>query len=235
MRESLEEFRHFLEAAARRYPSKQALARAIGITPGRLSRVLKGEHSLDVINCLRLAQLTGDAPGDVLRVAGKQDVAELLAALYGEAPTLSPADREVLEAWRTLNLYQRELLRALIDDMAVTHHGERPRRDVPKRAVHVLKPTAPAGSVVTAARRDATQGGQEFVGTLTDGEATVVSRAQRARESKEAAAIDRLTRAAEQAESVDRPVVVGRAVGQHAATARARSSARRPRVGKHRR
>jgi hypothetical protein len=83
---SAEGFQELLEQAAKRLGSKQALATAIGITPGRLSRLLGGEYSMEVINCLRLAKIISRKPDDVLRMAGKDDVADLIVELYGPAP-----------------------------------------------------------------------------------------------------------------------------------------------------
>lgn len=112
------EFREFLEAAARRYETKDAFAKALGITPGRLSRVLGGEHSLDVLNCLKLAKLTGESPSRVLRVAGKSAIADLIEGLYGpSAPALSPSQRELLDEWDTLSQRSRESLRILMREL----------------------------------------------------------------------------------------------------------------------
>lgn len=106
------EFRDLLEAAAKAYPTKREFARAIGITPGRLSRVLGGEHSLDVGNCLTLATLTGESPSRVLRAAGKGDIADAIEALYGpSAPSVSPKEREILDAWNALTPGARDALR----------------------------------------------------------------------------------------------------------------------------
>ena len=105
----MSEFRDLLEAAAKAYPTKKAFAKAIGITPGRLSRVLGGEHSLDVGNCLTLAKLTGEPPSRVLRVAGKGDIADSIEALYGpSAKIVSPKERAVLDLWNALTQRARE-------------------------------------------------------------------------------------------------------------------------------
>jgi transcriptional regulator with XRE-family HTH domain len=238
VRESLDAFRQFLETAARRFPSKQALAKAIGITPGRLSRVLKGEHSLDVVNCLRLAKLTGDSPGEVLRVAGKNEVAELIEGFYGRAaPAIHPADRIVVDRWHALTAPQRELMLTVIDQILGPYYDGARVQNAP---IDVPKPTQAidASAHGGATRRDAV-GGQKFERPSLSGEtadeATTVPRAQRARTSKEAAAIDRLTRAAEQATPLGGSAGADRAARQHAATVGAIASSRRPRTGKHRR
>jgi transcriptional regulator with XRE-family HTH domain len=112
------EFRDLLETAAKKYPTKKEFAKAIGITPGRLSRVLGGEHSLDVGNCLTLAKLTGESPSRVLRVAGKGEIADAIETLYGPAaPSISPRDREVLRVWNNLSPRAQENLRVIMVDL----------------------------------------------------------------------------------------------------------------------
>lgn len=132
----MSEFRDLLEAAAKAYPTKKAFARAIGITPGRLSRVLGGEHSLDVGNCLTLARLTGESPSRVLRVAGKVDIAEAIEAVYGpSAKSVSPKEREILEIWNALTQRAREGLWLTMSELP---------RAATKRSEHFQEATAPA-------------------------------------------------------------------------------------------
>lgn len=126
----MSEFRDLLETAAKGYRTKKAFARAIGITAGRLSRVLGGEHSLDVGNCLRLAKLIGEAPSRVLRVAGKGDIADLIEAQYGPgAKAVSPLEREFLDVWNALSERAREGLRLTMSELPrriakPQHYGE---------------------------------------------------------------------------------------------------------------
>lgn len=90
------------------FGSQTALGKAIGVSASRLSRVMSGEeHSLEVLNCLKLADVTGRSPSVVLRAAGKGDVADLIEKLYGKArpagePAIPPIDREHLEKWQRL-------------------------------------------------------------------------------------------------------------------------------------
>jgi transcriptional regulator with XRE-family HTH domain len=60
-------------------------ARAIGISPSTLSRwlIAAPSHPPGTDVCLRIAHLTQVSPAGVLRAAGKDEVAELLDALYG--------------------------------------------------------------------------------------------------------------------------------------------------------
>jgi transcriptional regulator with XRE-family HTH domain len=114
------EFRDLLETAARRFPTKHAFARALGITPGRLSRVLGGEHSLDVLNCLKLAKLTGLSASEVLRVAGKGDIADLLEDLYGHArPAIPPSIRVIVEQVESLPPRARNALERFLENFVV--------------------------------------------------------------------------------------------------------------------
>lgn len=97
---TVSEFPELLERAAAKFPSKQAFAKALGITPSRFSRLLQGQFSLEVVNCLRLAKIAGERPSTVLRAAGKNDVADLIEELYGaEGNPLTPAQRELIEVW----------------------------------------------------------------------------------------------------------------------------------------
>lgn len=84
-------FLELLERLERRYGSKQAVAAAIGITPSRYSRVRRGNaYGLNTENCLRLAVIGEWDVDQVLRAAGKADVADMLAILYGRSPVKHP-------------------------------------------------------------------------------------------------------------------------------------------------
>src|SRR4051794_6397965 len=116
---AVNEFRELLESTARRFPSKQAFAKAIGVTPSRFSRVLAGQHSLNVLNCLRLAKLAGVPPSTVLHAAKKHEIAALLEELYGPEPVgLIAEEIEMLETWRRLTPEARDGLRAVLAGMA---------------------------------------------------------------------------------------------------------------------
>lgn len=100
-------FAELLNGFVRRFGSQTALGKAIDISASRLSRVMAGQHSLEVVNCLRLAEVTGESPSVVLRAAGKGDVADLIERMYGAArpalaPSLSPAQRDLIDDWQAL-------------------------------------------------------------------------------------------------------------------------------------
>lgn len=78
------------------------LAEAVGLHQSSFSRgAAKG--TLSVESLLKLAQVTGEPPGDVLRLAGKDDVADLLDDLYGTTgATVSRTELRVIQAYRAL-------------------------------------------------------------------------------------------------------------------------------------
>lgn len=82
--------RKILDAYLEHYDSHADAAEPLGITGSRLGRIRKGENSPEVGTCLRLAMAGGFKPGDVLRAAGKGDVADLLDTLYGKVGTALP-------------------------------------------------------------------------------------------------------------------------------------------------
>jgi hypothetical protein len=230
--ESVSQFSELLNRAVATFPNRSAFAKAMGLNASRLSRALNtGDFPFNVANCLRLAQVSGESPSVVLRAAGKGDIADLIEALYGRDRNelLSAEERALLDQWRRLDPNARAGLHALL--------GSR------FRSSGVQKTRKGSDRIGESARGGATQAdtgaGKEFVEPRTipqtNGQATGIPGAQRAREGKEAAAIDRLTRAAEQADAVGRAARPPRAAGQHAATPRARATARGARAGKHRR
>lgn len=106
------------------YGTQDALAKAIGISPSRISRVLKNPDSLAVANCLRLAKVTGLSPDEIFRAAGKTEIAELIHELYGPAATPSGRERVLAEmSEETLQTF-----RNLMDQMAKDSKRKRGRR-----------------------------------------------------------------------------------------------------------
>lgn len=96
-----------------RFGSKHALARAIKISPSRLGRAMKGEHSFSVRNCLRLAKETGLPADDILRAANKIEESELIRELYGPAAPRQPQDSFLFN----LSEEGRQALRTLMSEM----------------------------------------------------------------------------------------------------------------------
>lgn len=98
--------------------SKQDLARAVGISPSTLSRLLEGRPPSTEL-CLRLATQTHTNASRILRAAGKGAVADLIEDLYGAAASrrqvfrgfrLTPVEQRRTTTVRTLS---REGLRAV--------------------------------------------------------------------------------------------------------------------------
>jgi hypothetical protein len=86
------------------YPTVRAMAQALGIDPSHLSRAMgPSGQPFDVLRCLRLAQITGEPPGAILRAAGKHDIAVLIEGLYGTPNRLlTPQQQQLLEALATI-------------------------------------------------------------------------------------------------------------------------------------
>ena len=104
-----------LDEAVGQLGTQRAVADALGITTSRLGRIRKGEHSLDVLNCLKLARAMRRSPSSVLAAAGKKDVAEMIELLYGRDQGGLPADeRELLHDWSLLDEQERRAFRLLI-------------------------------------------------------------------------------------------------------------------------
>jgi hypothetical protein len=73
-----------------RFPSQIAFANAIGVSSSRAGRAMKGQDSLNTLNCLRLAAAVGEPPSRILRAANKGEIADLLEQLYGRQATAIP-------------------------------------------------------------------------------------------------------------------------------------------------
>jgi hypothetical protein len=86
------------------FGSVRAFAKALKIAPSHLSRAMGRQgQPFDVRACLRLAQVTGESPSEILRAAGKGDLVKLIEELYGAAPpVLTVPQRELLDAWNRL-------------------------------------------------------------------------------------------------------------------------------------
>lgn len=82
--------RELLDRALEKLGQKQRVAKLLGIKPPWFSRVYNGtapSGSLGMEPCFKLADLLGESPQDVLRLAGKADMADALDRLYGTTRT----------------------------------------------------------------------------------------------------------------------------------------------------
>jgi hypothetical protein len=114
------EFKVLLNRIVRNFPSHGALAKALGVTPSRLSRALSGaggDFPFNVVNCLRLAKLSGESPSQILRAAKKGEIADLIEGLYGRdrGGLLTQDERTFLARISALDAGDRELLQKLMD------------------------------------------------------------------------------------------------------------------------
>src|ERR1051326_4636029 len=100
-----EKFKELLSRVVDKFPTRLAFAKAIGMTSSRLSRALNtGDFPFNVANCLRLAKISGESPTEILRAAGKKDVADLIESLYGKDRTrlLTTSEKELLDMWNAM-------------------------------------------------------------------------------------------------------------------------------------
>jgi hypothetical protein len=124
-----EGFKELLNRIVDKFPSRLAFAREIGMTSSRLSRALnEGDFPFNVANCLRLAKISGESATDILRAAGKEDVADLIESLYGKDRTrlLTAPERELLDDFESLTPRARESLKILLRDLAPRKKQKRP-------------------------------------------------------------------------------------------------------------
>lgn len=71
---------------------------------------------MEVVNCLRLAKVTGESPDRVLRLAKKSEIADLIQELYGR-PSLTGAQRALLDRWGVLKQPAKVGLEAVLQEL----------------------------------------------------------------------------------------------------------------------
>jgi hypothetical protein len=114
-------FRIYLDRAAKHLGSQVALARALGIDPTRISRLMRGNGDyahLNFENCLRLAALLDELPAEVLRAAGHTDQAVLLEKLCGPPEgerSVRSSEWALLQAWRGLSAEKQAAVLTLLE------------------------------------------------------------------------------------------------------------------------
>jgi transcriptional regulator with XRE-family HTH domain len=114
-----DELRQLLQAEVVRLGTKRSVAKALGLTEGRLGRVLRGEFSLSVLSCLRFSKTSGAPPGQILRAAEKGEVADLIEELYAvNENTASPGELELLRRYRRVGAKGQSLVREVISTFA---------------------------------------------------------------------------------------------------------------------
>ena len=97
------EFTAWVERLIRdKFRTKRALASAVGLTESPFGRGVEA-GSLGVDSLLRLAMAAEAHPSDVLRMAGKGEIADLIERLYGPGrDALTEPQRQLLELWARL-------------------------------------------------------------------------------------------------------------------------------------
>lgn len=82
----MNDFQKLLQDISAQFPTTLAMAKAIGVNASRLSRALNGDsYPFDALRCLRMAHATGRNATQILRAAGKGELADLIERLYGDA------------------------------------------------------------------------------------------------------------------------------------------------------
>jgi transcriptional regulator with XRE-family HTH domain len=120
------DFSKYLQRIAEEFATKKALADAIGMGQPRLSHALSGEdgYTFNVENCLRLAKIANRPASEVLRVAGKGDIAELLEHLYPRpGKRITGEQRDLLDDWALLDTDEQDAFRRLIRARAKEKRG----------------------------------------------------------------------------------------------------------------
>lgn len=86
-----------------RFPTASVLAHEIGMSLSAFSRGVREEGTLSVENCLALARVLGEHPSRVLRLAGRETVAEHIDHLFNnEENTFSEREHDIIRLWRDL-------------------------------------------------------------------------------------------------------------------------------------
>lgn len=135
----MKDFTELLNRIAAGFPTRQALAEGVKVNASRLSRVLNGTDkypSFNIENCLRLAQLSGESPSDILRAADKADIAVLIESLYGPERRVSdPVVQDLLVQWPTFSADERSFIRHNVAMLLRARHPpeehdrERPQKE----------------------------------------------------------------------------------------------------------
>jgi hypothetical protein len=90
-----------------RFGTPTALAKTIGLHLTPFSRGV-ASGTFNVVNLLKLAKVANEPPSNVLRMAGKGDVADLIESLYGGA-AMTPQQREVSALLDRMDPHDRSL------------------------------------------------------------------------------------------------------------------------------
>lgn len=107
----------FLEARSAKFGNLQKLAKAMRVTFSGFLRGVK-QGTLSAENCLRLAEVLGEEPAVIFRVANKAALADQFERLYGKtANPMTDEERTLVATWRALTTTAREGLRLTMSEL----------------------------------------------------------------------------------------------------------------------
>lgn len=103
-----------------RFGTQTALANAIGLQLTSFSRGAE-DGTFSVVNLLKLARATDTPASEVLRLAGKGEVAELIESLYGDGVSaLTSSEQQLVARWRNISPSARKALDHILEDLQLT-------------------------------------------------------------------------------------------------------------------
>lgn len=104
---------------ANMFRNRREVARECGMSDAALSQVLKNDpqkpRRLSVEQCLRLARKIHAHPAEVLKMAGRPDMAAIVTDLWPtKLSMVTRSEKEMYTQWRTLTVNNRYHIRAII-------------------------------------------------------------------------------------------------------------------------
>jgi hypothetical protein len=117
----------------RQFPTKGALAEAIGMTDSGFSRAVQDDGTLTVEQCLRLAMVLREDFPAILRTAGREALAGLVTQSFRRSEEqLSRRETELVRLWRSATVVEQQavfsVLAVVVDTRARTARSGLPRR-----------------------------------------------------------------------------------------------------------
>lgn len=165
---SVADFRDLLNRILGTFKTQKAMADALKIDPSHLSKAINtGEFPFNVENCLRLAQISGEPPSDILRAANKGEVADLIESLYGPQKRVTdPALLGLIANWQRFSANEKQYVRVnlalllrlrdiVLEQAAPLQHAAGPEDSI--RQTNVSESQTPSPGPSTVARSSATQ------------------------------------------------------------------------------
>lgn len=145
------EFQEWMQALKDRLGTRQAIADALGVSLSAVGAGVDERNTFSVETLLELARIAGEPPDYVLRLAGKDHVADLIHDLYGLDPNRPvPADEKWFSLYRLCSVEERDIIRKTLARFARSHAppAEPPGVDPPR-----TPPAAPDPADSTRDRR----------------------------------------------------------------------------------